>query len=199
MIKIPYLLREKDTDLQKTCIVNLVFIVINKICTQGAMTVKFSEVSQAFAIIEPIQSRLEMTRMLAELLRQASATEASIICNLSLGQLQPPYIGTQFNIAEKTVIKAVAELLNLDPKDVEHRAKELGDLGSVVAEGTWHTTEDLTIHQVFTRLETIEQIGGTGSQEQKVSQLRQLLHDLDKISAKYLLTNYCRTVAPWFF
>ena len=148
---------------------------------------KFSEVSQAFAIIEPIQSRLEMTRMLAELLRQASAAEASIICNLSLGQLQPPYIGTQFNIAEKTVIKAVAELLDLDPKDVEHRAKELGDLGSVVAEGAWHTPEDLTIHQVFTRLETIEQIGGTGSQEQKVSQLRLLLHDLDKISAKYLL------------
>ena len=73
---------------------------------------KFSEVSQAFAIIEPIQSRLEMTRMLAELLRQASAAEASIICNLSLGQLQPPYIGTQFNIAEKT-IKKVAHMLKI--------------------------------------------------------------------------------------
>ena len=36
---------------------------------------KFSEVSQAFAIIEPIQSRLEMTRMLAELLKQASPSK----------------------------------------------------------------------------------------------------------------------------
>lgn len=148
---------------------------------------KFSEVSQAFAIIEPVQSRLEMTRMLAELLKQASPSQASIICNLSLGQLQPPYIGTQFQIAEKTAIKAVAELLHLDPKDVEHRAKTLGDLGSVVAEGTWHTTEDLTLHQLFSRLEHIEQLSGTGSQEEKVSQLRHLLHDLDKISAKYLL------------
>ena len=148
---------------------------------------KFSEVSQAFAIIEPVQSRLEMTRMLAALLKQASPSEASIICNLSLGQLQPPYIGTQFNIAEKTAIKAVAELLHLEQKDIENRAKTLGDLGSVVAEGTWHTAEDLTLHQVFARLEAIEQISGTGSQEEKVSTLRHLLHDLDKISAKYLL------------
>lgn len=149
--------------------------------------VRFAEVSQAFALIEPVQSRLEMTRMLAELLCQASPLEAGIICNLSLGQLHPPYIGTQFQIAEKTAIKAVAELLDLEAKEIDRRAKVLGDLGSVVAEGGWHTTQDLTVVQVFSRLENIEQISGTGSQEEKVSQLRALLHDLDKISAKYLL------------
>jgi len=42
--------------------------------------VKFSEVSRAFALIEPVQSRLEMTRMLAELLQKATASEASMIC-----------------------------------------------------------------------------------------------------------------------
>lgn len=148
---------------------------------------KFSQVSEAFALIEPVQSRLEMTRMLSELLRQATPSEASIICNLSLGQLKAPYIGTQFNIAEKTVIKSVAELLHLDPKEVAERAKVLGDLGTVVAEGTWQPSEDLTIHQLFIRLEEIEQISGTGSLELKVHQLRRLLHDLDKISAKYLI------------
>jgi DNA ligase-1 len=148
---------------------------------------KFRQVSEAFALIEPIQSRLEMTRMLAELLRQAAPSEASIICNLSLGQLQPPYIGTKFNIAEKTVIKAVAELLHLDSAGVSARAKELGDLGSVVAEGSWQAMQYLTLHEVFSRLSCIEQISGAGSVEQKVHELRTLLHDLDKISAKYLI------------
>lgn len=148
---------------------------------------KFSQVSEAFALIEPVQSRLGMTRMLAELLHEATPSEASVICNLSLGQLQPPYIGTQFNIAEKTVIKAVAELLHLDIAQVSARAKELGDLGSVVAEGEWKSTEELTLHQVFSRLSQIEQISGAGSVELKVHELRSLLHDLDKISAKYLI------------
>jgi DNA ligase-1 len=149
--------------------------------------VKFSQVSEAFALIEPVQSRLEMTRMLAELLHEATPSEASIICNLSLGQLQPPYIGTQFNIAEKTVIKAVAELLHLDISELSARAKVLGDLGSVVAEGEWKSTEELTLHQVFSRLSQIEQISGVGSVELKVHELRSLLHDLNKISAKYLI------------
>jgi DNA ligase-1 len=149
--------------------------------------VKFSQVSEAFALIEPVQSRLEMTRMLAELLHEATASEASIICNLSLGQLQPPYIGTQFNIAEKTVIKAVSELLHLDIAEVSARAKVLGDLGSVVAEGEWKPAEELTLHQVFSRLSEIEQISGAGSVELKVRELCSLLRALDKISAKYLI------------
>lgn len=148
---------------------------------------KFSEIAQAFSLIEPIQSRLEMTRMLADLLKQASPSEASIICNLSLGQLQPPYIGTKFNIAEKTVIKAIAELLHGDPKEIEIRAKTLGDLGSVVAEGNWETTCELSVAQVFTYLEEIEKISGTGSLDIKISKLNTLLTDLDRLSAKYLI------------
>lgn len=148
---------------------------------------KFSQVSEAFALIEPVQSRLEMTRMLAALLHEATPSEASIICNLSLGQLQPPYIGTQFNIAEKTVLKAVADLLQVDLDEVSARAKELGDFGSVVVEGAWKTTQELTLHQVFSRLTQIEQISGAGSVELKVNELKALLYDLDKISAKYLI------------
>ena len=148
---------------------------------------KFSRVSEAFALIEPVQSRIEITRMLSELLSAATPSEASMICNLSLGQLQPPYIGTQFNIAEKTVIKAIAELLHVEQNEVNARAKELGDLGSVAAEGAWQTTQELTLHQVFSRLSHIEQISGAGSVELKVTELRMLLHDIDRISAKYLI------------
>ena len=55
-----------------------------------------------------------MTSILAELLKKAAPHEANIICNLSLGQLHAPYIGTKFNMAEKNVAKAFALLLDLE-------------------------------------------------------------------------------------
>jgi DNA ligase 1 len=149
--------------------------------------VKFLTVAQTFTEIEPIASRLEMTRLLADLLKKATPSEAAIICYFSLGQLQPPHIGTKFNIAEKMAIKAVAELLKSEPKVVEHEMKQIGDLGLVVLNGGWHARQELTVHEVYKRLEEIESIAGAGSQEEKIVQLKDLLHDLDPVSAKYVI------------
>lgn len=155
---------------------------------KGDFYMKFSQVSHVFATIEPIQSRLEMTRCLADLLHKATPSEANIICNLSLGQLHAPYIGTKFSIAEKNAIKAVAELVQRPPKDVEKAVKELGDVGSFVAHAEWISTDcQLTVHQVCERLEEIEQISGTGSHEEKIDQLKNLLIQLDSVSAKYVI------------
>src|SRR5579872_1285949 len=112
----------------------------------------FYDVAQSFVQIEATSSRLTMTHQLANLLRDATPSEASIICNISLGQLNPPYIGTQFNIAEKTMVKIIAELLDKSESTVHTHAKKLGDLGSVAEEGTWRTRQELTVHQVYKAL-----------------------------------------------
>ena len=65
---------------------------------------KFCAVSDVFQLLEKESSRLAMTRLLADLLKKATPSEAEIICNISLGQLHSPYIGTQFNMAEKGVV-----------------------------------------------------------------------------------------------
>lgn len=148
---------------------------------------KFNVLAQAFAEIEPIQSRLEMTRLLADLLHRATPSEASIICNIALGQLNPPYIGTQFNIAEKSAIKSVALLLDLDGSVVAKKEKELGDLGSFVVQEKWHGDTEPTVHHVYEALGKLEAIGGVGSQEEKVEQLQNLLKSVDPVSAKYIL------------
>ncbi len=148
---------------------------------------KFSSVALAFDVIEPISSRLEMTRLLAELLKKASPTEAAIICYFSLGQLRPSYLGSQFNIAEKNAAKAIAELLKADLKEIEKEMKRMGDVGLVVAAGSWRAREDLTIHEVYNRLAEIQEISGTGSQEEKITKMKDLLADLDPLSAKYVV------------
>lgn len=147
----------------------------------------FSYVSSIFSQIEATSGRLEMTHLLAHLLKKASAQEAAIICNISLGQLNAPHVGTQFNIAEKNMIKAIAELLDMPVATITEQAKELGDLGLVIEKDSWDSHKALSITQVFEELEAIEKIEGTGSQEEKISLLSALLKKLDPTSAKYVV------------
>lgn len=148
---------------------------------------KFSAVSEVFQLLEQESSRLAMTRLLADLLKKATPSEAEIICNISLGQLHPPYIGTQFNMAEKSVVKVVAQLLNESEVSVVKAAKKLGDIGSVIEQYTWTIKDGLTVHQVYKALDTIEKVSGIGSQEEKAKELLDLLKQLDPHSAKYVV------------
>ena len=148
---------------------------------------KFQELAHYFSLIEQESSRTGITRLLAELLGKASPLEASIICNLSLGQLHPPYIGTQFNVADKNIIKVVAQLLEKPLADTQALAKTIGDLGLVIQDGSWQTEKQLTVEQVYAILQHIESLSGTGSQEEKNNQLYVLLHDLDPNSAKFVI------------
>jgi DNA ligase-1 len=148
---------------------------------------KFSDVARSFELISATSSRLEITALLAALFKPMSPDEIEIVCNLSLGQLHAPYIGTQFNIAEKNMIKVVAALLEIAETDVEQQLKQLGDLGSVAATGSWTVHEHYTIEQVYAQLSAIEQLHGSGSAEEKNHQLEQLLRHVDPIAAKYII------------
>jgi DNA ligase-1 len=147
---------------------------------------KFIEIAQSFNEIEPIAARLEITRLLAELFKKASPHEAEIIASLSLGQLHPPHIGTQFNIAEKNLLKAIAEFLNIPEETIKKEMKHIGDIGLVLSNHTWHHHADLSISEVYHELCTLEKISGTGSQEEKTNLLINLFKHLDPLSAKFV-------------
>ena len=62
----------------------------------------FRRVAEAFEKIGCVSSRIEITKLLAQLLHDASPEEAEIIGNISLGVVRPSYQGgTHFNMAEK--------------------------------------------------------------------------------------------------
>jgi len=147
---------------------------------------KFIEVARSFNGIEPISARLEITRLLANLLKKASPDEAKIITYLTLGQLHPPHIGTQFNIAEKNLIKAIAEFLEQDEKFIKTHAKDLGDIGLVLNAYEWKNNAELSVTDVYHALCMIEETGGTGSQEEKINLLIKLFTQLDPLSAKFV-------------
>jgi DNA ligase-1 len=101
--------------------------------------------------------------------------------------LHPPYVGTQFNFAEKSLIPVLALLLDCSQESVKDSAKKWGDLGSVLVREDWRGKGDLSIKDVYKMLCDIEKISGTGSQEEKASVLKQLLEQLDAVSAKYVV------------
>jgi DNA ligase-1 len=148
---------------------------------------KFARVATFFEQIEAEAGRTAITELLAKLFTEANAEEVSIVCNLSLGQLNPPYLGTQFNIAKKHMNSVVATVLGEPESDVARAIKIAGDAGAVIAKGTWSANQDLTVEEVFERLSLIEAVGGTGSVETKIGMLKALLEDLDPLSAKFVV------------
>jgi len=162
------------------------FLVKRKERFFWSSAVKFNEVAAVFDQIERISSRLEITRLLAELLGKATASEAKIISYLSLGQLNPPYIGTQFQVNEKSFIKVVARLLKMSDQEVKEKVKIYGDVGSVLEFGKWKAKDELTVIQLYKKLLEIEAISGVGSQEAKNDSLYHLLKELDPTSAKFV-------------
>lgn len=149
---------------------------------------KFSYVTQAFEAIEKTSSRTEITHILANLFKQLTPQELSRVCNLTLGQLHPPYIATQFNIAQKTMIRIIADVVQVTPEIIESQLKTVGDIGDVLSEYSWHKPDgSLSIDEVYESLRALEHVGGTGSQEEKARLLKHLLLSLSVEEAKYIV------------
>lgn len=149
---------------------------------------KFSIVADTFDVIEKEASRNTITQVLASLLSQANPHEASIICNFSLGTLYPPYLESQFNIAQKSMAPIVAQMLKISGEQASQKIKDAGDAGLVIVQGHWQqTNDDLTVTDVYDHLVLLQKISGIGSQEEKAIALEKLLLAVDPISAKYIV------------
>lgn len=149
---------------------------------------KFKDFAEQLNRIEQIASRTEITMLLADLLKKASAEEAQIICNIVLGELYPPYHESFFNIAQKTMIPIIASLLDRSAATITQEIKTTGDIGHVVEQGSWQKIgDDISVTDVYEVLMAIEEIAGTKSQEKKAELLTKLLRSVDPLSAKYIV------------
>ncbi len=148
---------------------------------------KFARVADVFAKVESESGRTLITGYLAELFQEAFPEEIGHIINFCLGQLNPPYIGTQFNIAEKNIMKAISLLTGIPETELTIQLKSVGDLGSVVEQQKWKQETSLSVTEVYDALFQLESLKGTGSQEDKVHALERLLRRLDPQSAKYVV------------
>ena len=164
----------------------------------------FSEFAAYLSRLESLSSRLAMTEVLAELYSNLAQEELKEASYLLQGSLVPPYHSLEFQISNKLVIRALAQLqakqesaaTNLfgesDSSGSESEVSELftktGDIGIVAEKISEKVKIDkkLTLLQVFSRLRQIAEASGDGSQGQKINNLATLFADLEPISNRYI-------------
>jgi len=148
---------------------------------------KFSEFSSYLQKLEDTTKRLEITDILTELIDKMSEEEVDLGLYLSLGYLKAPFETERFNIAEKMMIKALECAFEKDTEKIRAEYAKEGDLGNVAFEiNTEKNVKDLSVGEVYKKLREIALLEGAGSQDKKISQLAELLQQVDKLSSKYI-------------
>ncbi len=152
----------------------------------------FERLAQYFQVLEQTNSRLAMTEQLAGIFRQATAGEIGKICYLLQGRVVPLYEAIEFGIADKFMVRAIAQAYTVDTQHVLSEFRKVGDLGTA-AEAIYHQGKfiphksGLSVGDVFAKLSDIAHITGEGSQDKKVGLLSDLLLHVDPLAARYLV------------
>ena len=149
----------------------------------------FKRLSEYFHILENTTARNQMTEILADLFKEAKSGEIGKIVFLLQGRVAPLYDAVEFGLADKMVIRAIADSLKADGGEVTKAFKGSGDLGITVEKlkGNCKTKKDLSVGEVFEILSQTAKAGGAGSQEIKIQLLGKLIVDLDPLSTRYLV------------
>ncbi len=145
----------------------------------------FKELSSYLERLEKTSSRIEITKILAELFKKTPPSEIDKVCYLVLGGLAPSYEGVILNIAEKMMFRVLAKAYNKDISGVIKTYKKKGDLGLVALSLAKANGGNLSVFEVHSELMKVAREGGEGSQERRIEILSNLLKNLDPLSSKF--------------
>ena len=150
-----------------------------------------------FERLEKITGRLQMTEILASLLKGTPKSDLSMLVYLMQGKLRPDYEGVELGIAEKLALRALATASGSSPEKVREAYVRAGDIGTAAqallarGKGTERQgalfAEKLTLKRVYEALLSIAKTSGGGSVESKLRDLVSLLNDATPDEAKYVL------------
>lgn len=158
---------------------------------------QFRELAFYLEKLEKTSSRLEITRILSELFKASTAPEIDRVVYLSLGTLAPNYESIILNLAEKMVVRILAQAYGKEIGEVTRIYKEKGDLGNVafalaqsqrskVKKSASLRGQNLSVSDVYKQLVEIATDNGVGSQERKIGSTAALFKKLDPLSARFV-------------
>lgn len=148
---------------------------------------KFSKLSGYLERLEATSSRIEITKILAELFKKADSQETDKIVYLVLGKLAPSYKGIVFNLADKLVLQAIALAGGRDIEEAKRLYKKTGDLGLVAQQLSKGKDSGWSVEKIFESLYSIAKEEGEGSVERRIQTLVEILNNVDSFSAKYIV------------
>lgn len=150
----------------------------------------FSELAIYFEKIEKTQSRVEITKLLADLFTKLSHKEIDKTIYLLQGRVSPSYEKIEFGMAERMVIRSVLYALNIDGSVFKQENQKTGDVGTTIEhlknQITSFEAKDLNIEDIYNQLCELALANGPGSQERKINILAQLFRQVDPLSSRYI-------------
>jgi DNA ligase 1 len=153
---------------------------------------RFAELAAAYERLEATPKRLEMRKVLVELIRPLRPPVLSQVLYLSQGALRPEYEAVELGVADSLARRAIAAATDTPEPEVARRTKVSGDLGTTAGEllearGKSPEVNPLTVQSVYGALSEIAEAKGAGSQEIKVRILTELLGRATPLEGKYLV------------
>ncbi len=149
----------------------------------------FKELSSHLQKLERTTSRNDMILLLSELFKEVSASDFDKVMYLLQGRVAPLYVNLEFGMADKMVIKALANAFEIEEDEISKNFKRIGDIGElaeVMRSKLAHPNSGISIHEVFGELEKIVNISGEGSVDKKTDTLAKLLKSADSLSCRYI-------------
>jgi len=151
----------------------------------------YSRIVETYQKIDATTKRLEITKLLVDLLKETPSEIIDKVVYLTQGKLYPDYLGIEIGIAEKLAIKALAIVTGVKESKIADEYRRRGDLGdaaeALLAGKTQVGLENerLTVEEVYAVLDRIAKSSGPGSVESKIRQLTSLISKSSPIEAKY--------------
>ncbi len=148
---------------------------------------RFAKLVDYLARLEATTKRLELTAILAQLFKGASAEDIAPIVYLTQERLGPAFEPIDFGIGEALAAEALALATGKDKNDIKKLYKQRGDYGIIAEELLPAEGKRLTVDAVFERLKEIATASGEGTVAKKTNLLADLLKKLSGREARYVL------------
>lgn len=154
---------------------------------------QYVELAEVFQQLSSTNSRLEKTAILASFLKTLPDDSIDQSILLLQGRVFPEWEDKTVGLAGKLVLKAVSRATGYSEREVSEMFETTGDIGltaeNLVAKKKQQTlfSSPLTLNEVFSTLQNLASIEGTGSQDSKLAGLSKLLTSAKAIEAKFIV------------
>ncbi len=153
----------------------------------------YKNLVELYESLENTPSRLDKVEMISGFLKETETEELPMITLLIRGKVFPSYSDEEIGIADKIAIKVISISTGFPENEVVKHINDTGDLGQtcedLMSKRKQLTlgTMSLSVNKVFENLQKLASMEGKGSQEVKMSLIKELITHSSPSESKYII------------
>ena len=154
---------------------------------------EFSLLVDAFEQMEMTSSRLRLTDHLVSLLRMTPTDIIEKVVYLIQGKLRPDFEGIEIGMAEKMILRSLAQSSGMGMTALLEIYRDTGDLGNLAKEAMHHKDQTslmpqrMTVERVYSVLYEIAGTTGPRSQEYKIRLVSSIINESSPRESRYII------------